>query len=63
MCIVGSTRLRLGVDQPDPPGLIHDDLRLLPPWRGSSSFLGDFFLNDFALRAVTANSKNCGELF
>jgi hypothetical protein len=27
-----------GVHQPDPPGLIHDDLRLLPPWRGSSLF-------------------------
>ena len=22
--------------QPDPPGLMHDDPRLLPPWRGSS---------------------------
>jgi hypothetical protein len=31
-----------GVHQPDPPGLIHDDLRLLPPWRGSSLF-GGFF--------------------
>jgi secretion/DNA translocation related CpaE-like protein len=31
-----------GVDQPDPPGLIHDDLRLLPPWRGSSLFWGTF---------------------
>jgi hypothetical protein len=29
-----------GVHQPDPPGLIHDDLRLLPPWRGSSLFWG-----------------------
>lgn len=28
------------VYQPDPPGLIHDDLRLLPPWRGSSLFWG-----------------------
>lgn len=28
----------LGVHQPDPPGLIHDDPRLLPPWRGSSFF-------------------------
>ncbi|PIJ30506.1 hypothetical protein BMW24_022245 [Mycobacterium heckeshornense] len=26
------------VYQPDPPGLIHDDPRLLPPWRGSSLF-------------------------
>lgn len=26
--------------QPDPPGLIHDDPRLLPPWRGSSLFSG-----------------------
>jgi hypothetical protein len=31
-----------GVHQPDPPGLIHDDLRLLPPWRGSSLFWGKF---------------------
>ena len=31
MCIVGLTRLRPGVHQPDPPGLIHDDPRLLPP--------------------------------
>lgn len=36
MCIVSITRLMPGVHQPDPPGLIHDDLRLLPPWRGSS---------------------------
>lgn len=28
--------------QPDPPGLIHDDPRLLPPWRGSSLFSGLF---------------------
>ena len=26
--------------QPDPPGLMHDDPRLLPPWRGSSLFWG-----------------------
>ena len=32
----------LSVHQPDPPGLIHDDLRLLPPWRGSSLFWGVF---------------------
>ena len=30
------------VHQPDPPGLIHDDLRLLPPWRGSSLFPDNF---------------------
>ena len=30
----------LSVHQPDPPGLIHDDPRLLPPWRGSSFFCG-----------------------
>jgi hypothetical protein len=30
------------VYQPDPPGLIHDDPRLLPPWRGSSLILGKF---------------------
>ena len=40
VCIVGFTRLRPGVHQPDPPGLIHDDPRLLPPWRGSSFFVG-----------------------
>lgn len=34
------------VSQPDPPGLMHDDPRLLPPWRGSSSFLGTF-ITDF----------------
>lgn len=34
------------VSQPDPPGLKHDDPRLLPPWRGSSSFLGTF-ITDF----------------
>ena len=33
-----STWLRPRVNQPDPPGLIHDDPRLLPPWRGSSFF-------------------------
>jgi hypothetical protein len=35
-----------GVHQPDPPGLIHDDLRLLPPWRGSSLFQGVFRIAD-----------------
>jgi hypothetical protein len=40
VCIVSITRLMPGVHQPDPPGLIHDDLRLLPPWRGSSLFWG-----------------------
>jgi hypothetical protein len=30
------------VYQPDPPGLIHDDPRLLPPWRGSSLLSGEF---------------------
>jgi hypothetical protein len=30
------------VYQPDPPGLIHDDPRLLPPWRGSSLLWGKF---------------------
>src|SRR4029078_9925278 len=38
--IVSITRLMPGVHQPDPPGLIHDDLRLLPPWRGSSLLVG-----------------------
>ena len=42
VCIVSITRLMPGVHQPDPPGLIHDDLRLLPPWRGSSLFWGLF---------------------
>ncbi|AUM19663.1 hypothetical protein CSW53_25940 [Rhodococcus ruber] len=28
--------------QPDPPGAEHDDPRLLPPWRGSSSVPGPF---------------------
>jgi hypothetical protein len=39
VCIVSVARLCSSVHQPDPPGLIHDDPRLLPPWRGSS-FLG-----------------------
>src|SRR5262249_50822384 len=34
------TRPEPRVYQPDPPGLIHDDLRLLPPWRGSSLLWG-----------------------
>src|ERR1700723_624106 len=33
MCIVSITRLWPRVYQPDPPGLIHDDPRLLPDWR------------------------------
>ena len=40
LCIVWLTRHMPGVHQPDPPGLIHDDPRLLPPWRGSSSVWG-----------------------
>ena len=43
VCIVRITRLMLSVRQPDPPGLIHDDPRLLPPWRGSS-FISDHFV-------------------
>ena len=43
VCIVGFTWLRPGVHQPDPPGLIHDDPRLLPPWRGSSFVWGASF--------------------
>ena len=46
VCIVSITRLMPGVHQPDPPGLIHDDLRLLPPWRGSSLFGGFFRARD-----------------
>ena len=42
MCIVSITRPEPRVYQPDPPGLIHDDPRLLPPWRGSSHFYGRF---------------------
>ena len=30
------------VYQPDPPGLIHDDPRLLSPWRGSSLVWGKY---------------------
>jgi hypothetical protein len=52
VCIVIITRLMLGVDQLDPPGLIHDDLRLLPPWRGSSLFSGKFS-NSFRLTVQT----------
>jgi hypothetical protein len=43
VCIVGFTWLWPGVHQPDPPGLIHDDPRLLPPWRGSSFICGPSF--------------------
>lgn len=39
LCIVRGTWPRPRVSQPDPPGLIHDDPRLLPPWRGSSFFV------------------------
>lgn len=42
VCIVRFTRLMLSVHQPDPPGLIHDDPRLLPPWRGSSFISAHF---------------------
>ena len=45
MCIVRNTRQWLSVHQPDPPGLIHDDPRLLPPWRGSSLFYRQFPLS------------------
>src|SRR5947209_5332402 len=43
MCIVSITRPEPRVHQPDPPGLMHDDPRLLPPWRGSSLFWGKSF--------------------
>lgn len=43
MCIVSITRPEPRVYQPDPPGLMHDDPRLLPPWRGSSHFYGQLF--------------------
>src|SRR5271156_2416925 len=40
VCIVSITRPEPRVYQPDPPGLMHDDPRLLPPWRGSSLLWG-----------------------
>src|ERR1700747_1130850 len=43
MCIVSITRPEPRVHQPDPPGLMHDDPRLLPPWRGSSLLWAKFF--------------------
>jgi hypothetical protein len=58
VCIVGITRLMPGVHQPDPPGLIHDDLRLLPPWRGSS-----FFWRLLALRTGQRGVGSCGTWF
>ena len=48
-----------GVHQPDPPGLIHDDLRLLPPWRGSSLFSGVFRHRGY----VGSSRRSCGTLF
>ena len=36
VCIVSITRLMPSMHQPDPPGLMYDGPRLLPPWRGSS---------------------------
>ena len=51
MCIVRATRRKPGVHQPDPPGLIHDDPRLLPPWRGSS-FIHSPFPTDWPLLAA-----------
>ena len=47
-----------GVHQPDPPGLIHDDLRLLPPWRGSS-----LFLRTFVVRIGGELQLSCGIVF
>ena len=47
-----------GVHQPDPPGLIHDDLRLLPPWRGSS-----LFQTLFVGRIVGEVRRSCGIAF
>ncbi|MUL46053.1 hypothetical protein FZI85_10145 [Mycobacterium sp. CBMA293] len=61
VCIVGFTRLAPGVHQPDPPGLIHDDLRLLPPWRGSSHFQGQskFSFHPFFGACPSASSRSC----
>lgn len=42
VCIVSFTRVIPSVFEPDPPGLKHDDPRLLPPWRGSSHFCREF---------------------
>ncbi|GAB4993597.1 hypothetical protein MAHJHV58_36840 [Mycobacterium avium subsp. hominissuis] len=42
MCIVSITRPEPRVYQPDPPGLMHDDPRLLPPLAGVVPFLGSF---------------------
>jgi hypothetical protein len=58
MCIVSSTRPEPRVYQPDPPGLIHDDPRLLPPWRGSSPFWGTYLL---AARCLARPSARCGD--
>ncbi len=45
VCIVGMTQLMLRVHQPDPPGLIHDDPRLLPPLARVVPFPGVFAHN------------------
>jgi hypothetical protein len=59
MCIVSITRPEPRVYQPDPPGLIHDDPRLLPPWRGSSLFWGKQFLAaGFSARPLA----RCGDI-
>jgi hypothetical protein len=59
MCIVSITRPEPRVHQPDPPGLIHDDPRLLPPWRGSSLFWGKF---SAAVRWLPPPVARCGNL-
>jgi hypothetical protein len=46
------------VYQPDPPGLIHDDPRLLPPWRGSSLFWETYLM---AGRRSMRRSARCGD--
>jgi hypothetical protein len=54
VCIVSSTRPEPRVYQPDPPGLMHDDLRLLPPWRGSSLLWGQIFSGDWLIGPASA---------
>ncbi len=56
VCIVGITQLMLRVHQPDPPGLIHDDPRLLPPWRGSS-LLCTYLASSTIARWVTRHRR------
>lgn len=58
VCIVRNTWPKPGVHQPDPPGLIHDDPRLLPPGGGRPISITNLIRIGFASSQTYSRFRN-----